>query len=49
MTVTSDGMPAEGVARQVGAWWRAGGRGGGAAHVVAPDGVDAGAVLRRVH
>ncbi|MHC5257540.1 SUKH-4 family immunity protein [Streptomyces sp. UC4497] len=48
-TVTSEGMPAEDVADQVGAWWRAGGRGGSAAHVVAPDGVDAGAVLRRVH
>ncbi|MFJ9180089.1 SUKH-4 family immunity protein [Streptomyces sp. NPDC102360] len=49
MTVTSVGMPAEEVPGRVGAWWRAGGRGGSAAHVVPPDGVDAGAVLRRVH
>ncbi|MGD6756188.1 SUKH-4 family immunity protein [Streptomyces sp. BH105] len=49
MTVTSVGMPAEEVPSRVGAWWRAGGRGGSAAHVVAPDGVDAGAVLRQVH
>ncbi|MGW0688439.1 SUKH-4 family immunity protein [Streptomyces sp. NPDC002754] len=49
MTVTSVGMPAEEVLGRVGAWWRAGGRGGSAAHVVAPEGVDAGAVLRRVH
>lgn len=49
MTVASVGIPEEGVPGRVGAWWRAGGRGGSAAYVVAPVGVDTGAVMRRVH
>ncbi|WP_327665319.1 SUKH-4 family immunity protein [Streptomyces sp. NBC_00498] len=40
---------AEGVPGRVGAWWRAGGRGGSAAYVVAPVGADTGGVMRRVH
>ncbi|MFF3641122.1 SUKH-4 family immunity protein [Streptomyces sp. NPDC002564] len=48
-TVASVGSPAEEVSGRVGAWWRSGGRGGSAAHVVAPAGADTGAVLRRVH
>ncbi|MEU3709949.1 SUKH-4 family immunity protein [Streptomyces catenulae] len=49
MAEGSVGIPAEGVPGRVGAWWRVGGRGGSAAHVVTPVGVDAGDVMRRVH
>ncbi|MGW3010702.1 SUKH-4 family immunity protein [Streptomyces sp. NPDC001219] len=47
--MASVGIPAEGVPDRVGAWWRAGGRGGSVAYVVAPVGADAAAVVRRVH
>lgn len=47
--MASVGIPAEGVPGRVGAWWRAGGRGGSTAYVVAPVGVDAGGVMQRVH